>query len=360
VAQKTIGLVAPLPPQVGGVAGFAGWLLAHREEVGRRFDAFDLWRPADGDVGGRLSLRAVGIQARLLPRFLRWQRTAPNVVHYSVSHTATGLARDLVFLAALHASGRRVIGHLHVVPEGFNGRLRTLRALDRLVDAWVAIAPSSARALARHGVDAEWIPNPVAVSPNGHTSVTEDGPLRLLFVGRYGRAKGCLELVAALAAVRRSGTDATLRFVGSELREGEERTLRREVAAYGVEDAVEFAGVEARGELARSYSSAHALTLPSHSEGVPLVLLEAMSFGLPVIATPVGGIPDFVRNGEDGLLVPPGDVAALGDAIRALAGDSDLRVRLGESARRRVAREAGSETIVRRWREVYERLEARA
>jgi glycosyltransferase involved in cell wall biosynthesis len=253
-----------------------------------------------------------------------------------------------------------VLGHLHVVPQESAARLRTLRAIDRFVDAWVTLAPSSARALGRNGLEAEWIANPVALSPNGHAPAAADGALRLLFVGRYGRSKGCLELVTALASLRRSGTDVTLRFVGSELRDGEERMLREQIAERGLEDAVEFAGVQASDELARSYSGAHALVLPSYGEGVPLVVLEAMAFGLPVIATSVGGIPDFVRDGEDGLLVPPRDAEALGEAIDALARDPELRTRLGESARAHVAREAGSETIVRRWREVYAGLEARA
>ena len=105
MAEKTVGLVAPLPPQVGGVAGFAEWLLAHEGEIGCRFDAFDLWRPETGEVGGRMSLDAVGIQARVLPRFLRWARKAPRLVHYSVSHTATGLARDLLFLPSSRPGG---------------------------------------------------------------------------------------------------------------------------------------------------------------------------------------------------------------------------------------------------------------
>jgi glycosyltransferase involved in cell wall biosynthesis len=356
VAQNTIGLVAPLPPQVGGVAGFAEWLLAHEEEVGRRFDAFDLWRPADGEVGGRLSLRAVGIQARLLPRFLRWRRTSPRVVHYSVSHTPTGLARDLLFLATLHASGRRVIGHLHVVPEGSRGRLRALRTLDRFVDRWVTLAPSSVRALRQLGIEATWIANPIRVVLNGHRPGPLDGPLRLLFVGRYGERKGCSELIAALAQARRSGTDATLRFVGREEYAGEEGVLRHDVDAHEVRDAVEFAGMKDGEALAACYAEAQVLCLPSRREGVPLVLLEAMSFGLPVIATPVGGIPDFVSPEENGLLVPPGDVDALAGAISTLAADPALRARLGAAGRERVLEQGRDEMIAARWRELYDEV----
>ena len=144
-----VGLVAPLPPQVGGVAGFAEWLLAHEEEVGCRFDAFDLWRPETGEVGGRISLDAFGIQARVLPRFLRWTRKAPKLVHYSVSHTATGLARDLLCLSVLKAGGHTVLGHIHVIPEDSHGRARALRVLDRFVERWVTLSPTSVQALAR-------------------------------------------------------------------------------------------------------------------------------------------------------------------------------------------------------------------
>jgi glycosyltransferase involved in cell wall biosynthesis len=358
MAEQKIGLVAPLPPQVGGVAGFAEWLTAHEEEVGCRFDTFDLWRPAEGEVGGRLSLRAIAIQARLLPGFLRWLRTSPPVVHYSVSHTATGLARDFVFLSALQASGRRVIGHLHVVPEASRGRLRALCALDRLVDRWVTLAPTSVRALERIGLDATWIPNPIRVVPNGHRPGPADGPLRLLFVGRYGERKGCPELIEALAKARRSGTEATLRFVGQEEYAGEESLLRRGVETQEVAAAVEFAGLKEGAELAECYAAAQVLCLPSRREGVPLVLLEAMAFGLPVIATPVGGIPDLVRSDENGLLVPPGDVDSLAAAITLMAADPELRLRLGSAGRERVQAQGGDEAIAAGWRRLYDEVSA--
>jgi glycosyltransferase involved in cell wall biosynthesis len=352
VAEKTVGLVAPLPPQVGGVAGFAEWLLAHEEEIGCRFDAFDLWRPETGEVGGRMSLDAVGIQARVLPRFLGWARKAPRLVHYSVSHTATGLARDLLFLSVLKAGGHMVLGHIHVIPDS-HGRSRALRALDRFVDRWVTLSPTSVRAVAQIGIEADWIPNPIRIVPNGHAPNAVGGPLRLLFVGRYGERKGCYELIAALAQARAAGTEATLRFVGREEYDGEERVLRDDVEQFGVAGAVEFAGVKDGPALAECYAEAQVLCLPSRREGVPLVLLEAMSFGLPVIATPVGGIADYVAHEGNGLLVPPGDVDALAVSIAVLAADPELRTRLGEAARRRVAEQAGPDTIARRWREIY-------
>jgi len=351
VAEKTVGLVAPLPPQVGGVAGFAEWLLAHEEEIGCSFDAFDLWRPADGSVGGRLSLKALRIQAVLLPRFVRWMRTAPKVVHYCVSATATGLTRDLLLLSTLRASGRRVVAHLQVVPEG-TGRARMLKALDRFVARWVTVAPSSAGLLGELGLEATWIANPIRIDGNDHPPVSNGDGFRLLFVGRYGERKGCSELVAAVARAR-ADVDATLRFVGREEHEGEEAQLRSEVIDLGLAESVEFAGVKDREALARCYAEADVLCLPSHREGMPLAILEGMSFGLPVIATPVGGIPDFVHAGENGLLVPPGDVDALARAITTLGQDPGLRTQLGASARSLVQKQVRSAALAVQWREVY-------
>jgi len=77
-----------------------------------------------------------------------------------------------------------------------------------------------------------------------------------------------------------------------------------------------------------------------------------------VIATPVGGIADYVSHEDNGLLVSPGDVDALAGSIEALAADPALRARLGESARRRIDEQAGAEAIARRWRETYAEVEA--
>jgi glycosyltransferase involved in cell wall biosynthesis len=96
-----------------------------------------------------------------------------------------------------------------------------------------------------------------------------------------------------------------------------------------MEHAVEFLGPLAYGEeLFARYREADAFVLPSPSEGTPRVLVEAMMFGLPLVASRVGGIPDLVREGENGLLVPPGDAEALAAALLRLADDPGLRARM--------------------------------
>jgi glycosyltransferase involved in cell wall biosynthesis len=349
-----VGLVAPLPPQLGGVASVAEWLLEHEREIGYGYDAFDLWRPPEDEAGGRVRLSAAARQARLLARFLRWLASSPRLVHYSVAVTPTGLTRDLLFLTILRAAGRRTIAHVHVVAEESPFWRAGMRALARITVARVMIAPWAVAALSRLGVSATYVLNPVRVEPPETISRKANGRLRILFVGTFGERKGSHELVEALAALKEDGLDAELTFVGREEHRGEEAALRHAARVVGVAAAVTFAGVVPRDALHAFYERADVFCLPSRFEGLPMALLEAMAFAVPVVATPVGGIADVVVEGETGLLVPPGNVAELGAALRTLAGDSTLRTKMGVAGRERVMRLAGGDTIAREWRRVYD------
>ncbi len=126
--------------------------------------------------------------------------------------------------------------------------------------------------------------------------------------------------------------------------------LRRRVAAGGLDSRVRFCGPQAEAELADSYGSADVLVLPSRAETYGMVVAEALARGLPVVASDVGGVPEALGRGADrgrpGLLVPPGDAAALGAALRAWLEDTALRRRLRRAARERRESLAGWPTTV--------------
>jgi glycosyltransferase involved in cell wall biosynthesis len=351
-ARPRVGLVAPLSPQVGGIATFADWLLTREDELGCRFDPFDLERDPADEAGGRLRAGSLARQARLLRRFRRWADDAPEVVHYCVSWSLTGLARDITFLRVLRKAGRRPIAHVHVSTAPTGARRALARRLGRIVPDRVTISPWSEEALARAGVEARCIFNPVPVEPDGAATPGGEGPLRLLFVGAYGARKGCPELVDALARAQRAGIRAELTFLGKERRRGEETRLRRLAERHGVADAIRWAGVVPREAVGAFYRDADAVCLPSHGEGVPMTLLEGMAFGLPVLATRGGGIPDLVDEAS-GILVEPGDAGALAEAIATLAADPARRARMGEAARRRALAVGDPHAIATAWRETY-------
>ena len=145
-------------------------------------------------------------------------------------------------------------------------------------------------------------------------------------------------------------------LVGADLEQGGayERALRHRADELGVTDRVVFAGY--RDDAARVVAAADVLALPSWTEGLPLVVLEAMALGRPVVATTVGGTPELVSDGETGLLVPPRDVEALTAALKRVLDDGDLRRRLGEAGKRRVAERFSSEAMTRDVLAIYDEV----
>lgn len=346
-----VGLVAPLPPQVGGVATAAGWLLDHESDLECRYVTFDLHRPPDAETGGRIRASSLTRQARLLSKFLRWARSAPPLVHYCVAPTTTGLARDLAYIAVLCLRRRRVVAHVHALAEGSPVWRLGMRALARMTAERVVNSPHAVAELERLGISSRNVTNPLRLRPR---PVEGEGAwLRLLFVGTYGKLKGTPDLIEALALARARGVDTTLRLVGREGHRGEERGLRRRVARLELDGVVEFAGLTSTDRIGEHYASADVICLPSHREGLPMALLEGMAFGLPALATPVGGIPHLVEDGVTGCLVPPGDVERLADAIEALARDPEGRKRMGSAAADRVRSIADPAHVLAGWRTLY-------
>ncbi len=150
---------------------------------------------------------------------------------------------------------------------------------------------------------------------------TPEAPLRLLFVGDMVPPKGVPELVNAVLHLRAKGAPVTLDLVGDGPLRPE---LEARVAEAGQGDGVRFVGTLPRTGVAEAMRGAQCLVLPSHNEGTPVSVMEALSCGVPVVASRVGGIPDLVTDGADGLLVPPRDPDALAAALLRLATEPGL------------------------------------
>lgn len=169
-------------------------------------------------------------------------------------------------------------------------------------------------------------------------------------IANFKPHKGHAELVRAVVEVRRAIPDVRFVFVGVGPLESE---VRAEAEQLGVADAVTFTGF--RDDVPRILGSFDVFTLASRYEGLSIALIEAMALGKAVVVTRAGGLPEVVTDGEDGLLVPTGDVPALADGLIMLLRDGTLRERLGCAARRR-AGDFDIRRTVRRTEEVYEEL----
>ena len=156
-------------------------------------------------------------------------------------------------------------------------------------------------------------------------------PTRLIMVGRLAPEKGHRFVFEALADLDRRGRRCTLDIVGSGPLEEELRAL---ASSLRIDEQVTFHGhVPYGGALFELYGKAGGMVLASTTEGFPQVISEALSIGLPTVATAVGGIPSFLVDGESALLVRPRDPVALAAAIERLTGDRDLRERLERNGR---------------------------
>lgn len=285
-------------------------------------------------------------------------------------HTHVHLAAAVLGRVAARSAGCVVVSHLHI--ENHLRRSRIARvplvALDnstaRLCARLIAVSDATRGAFERQGFPSqllETVPNSVdltrlAVPPQDlrQELALAPGSLILGHVGRLAPVKGQRELLHAFAAIRTRHPDAHLVLVGSDDERG--GAYATELEAYardlGVADAVHLLGF--RSDALGIVSELDVLVLPSTIEGMPLVVLEAMALGTPVVATAAGGTPEAVDDGGTGLLVPVGDVNALAAALDRLLADALLRDELGRAARTRIAAHFDARHHDRRILEIYD------
>ena len=294
-----------------------------------------------------------------LARLIR--RVRPHILH---THTAkAGAVGRLAALLAGDARPPIVVHtfHGHVL-RGYFDPLRT--AGFRLLERWLArtstalvavspqvrddlvalgVAPRERFAVVRLGIELE---QRVATARDGrgeHRRVLGVGPDRFAvgWIGRMTGVKRTEDVLRAFRRLRDGGVDACLFMIG----DGPDRAaVERRAHELGVMRDTFFLGYQE--EVAPFYAAFDAMILPSINEGTPVSAIEALAAGRPVVATRVGGVPDVVRDGEDGFLVDPGDVDALADRLARLAADPELRERLGASGRARVIPRYSVERLV--------------
>ncbi|WP_366942877.1 glycosyltransferase family 4 protein [uncultured Roseobacter sp.] len=159
---------------------------------------------------------------------------------------------------------------------------------------------------------------------------------RIIFVGRLAAVKGVRVLLEAFALAQRAHPDAELILVGDGV---ERHDIEAHSKALGCDGAVRFTGYLSQPEVTAELAQADIFALPSFAEGVPVVLMEAMASRLPVIATRVAGIPELVIDGQNGYVVPPGDVGAFSAALITLLDDPKKCEYMGQSGRSHIEAE---------------------
>ena len=174
----------------------------------------------------------------------------------------------------------------------------------------------------------------------------------VLFMGRLGERKGAGTLLRAAKAVLADFPQARFTLAG----DGDVDNYKRLAVELGIEHSCHFPGWVTGYMRDRLYRSASVYCLPSKNEGMPMSVLEAMSYGLATITTPVGGIPQVISDGENGYLVPVGDHEALAKTISSLLSNVPLKRSIGEAGRKTVASRFGMEGFFANLLSIYDEI----
>ncbi len=296
-------------------------------------------RPLD-TRGARGPLWSLGVLAVALLRLVQGRCSGRLAgVHVNMAERLS-LVRKSVVVMACHALGIPVIVHLHAAQ--LHRAWPTFPALARTVVRHVFSLPACCIVLGREsanfvqrelGVPAHRIERvingvPEPAWPRPPRTLKDPTP-QLLFVGNLSVRKGVPELLRALALSPLAGMPLRLTLAGG----GDIEGFRAIAQAMGLGNRVCFAGWTEQAQVARLMSEADLLVLPSHDEGLPLVILEALACGVPVVCTPVGEIPHVLQDRLHARFVAAGDVTGLARTLAVLLTDAPQRAALSQQGR---------------------------
>lgn len=270
----------------------------------------------------------------LIPHRLLFSRY--SLVHIHFSHYGSTLRKMIIFHlvrlfripVVLHSHGSDFHVFYRELPEPAKRFIRySLSRSNQVIalsESWKDFFVDD---LGLESTKVTVLQNPVELVADAVTH--EIDRIQYLFLGRLEKRKGIYDIVDALARLRQLDRLAHCHVVAAG--DGDVQEVRALIRDEGLEESVSIEGWVDRQRVVDLLAESHVLLLPSYNEGLPMALLEAMACGLTVITTPVGGIPEVVRDQENGLLIEPGNVKALADAM-ICSQDRGFRKNLGERA----------------------------
>jgi len=351
-ANKVVVMIGTSPDTKGGIAAVV--------DSYRKGGLFERWpivyisTHADG-----VFLLKVGLTIKALMQFLRLLIMRRVSFIHVLSASNASFWRKVLFINLAFLARRPVIFHLHGgrFSEFYTRcdplRKSLIRVVLNRVDHIIVLSNSWRMAIASLTINKHVTCIPNAVFDNHETRVEEKcrdyGKGQFLYLGIIQEEKGVFDLIKAFAQIIKQFPRAKLVIAG----EGRIHELLLEAETLGIADAVRCPGWVSGEVKQQLLTCSDALVLPSYAEGLPMVILEAMAAGLPVISSKVGGIPDVVEHGVEGMLMEPGDVSKLAAAMRQLLSDGELRISMGKAARAKTLTHFSLQKVVCALEELY-------
>ena len=352
-------MTGPMPPVIGGMSTVLQDLQNSSLSQQVELEFFNTFKTTPE---GRSLFTAVKSKLALWVKWSRMlQGKQKTIVHI---HTCSGftffLDSILVCLAKLHS--RPVVLHIH--GARFDQFIDSLNPILFKCVQWVMARCSNIIVLSESWqqllqeklgifpfvVVENGVPIPIASSKNKEENNKDE--VQVLFLGNLTERKGVWDLIQAMPDIE----GAILNFVGGEEDVGIFDEVTKLVGIKNLEKKIVLHGPqygEAKNEFLRT---ADIFVLPSYAEGLPISLLEAMANGLPVVVTPVGGIPAVITDHREGLIVNVGQVEEMVDALNTLIGDRHLRQKMGTAARKRCEEKFGIEATVGKLLTIYSKV----
>lgn len=340
-------IVGPTPPPLNGVCVMMDNLL----HCGLPFEIRHLDTSDRRGVKhlGRVDVRNIALAFWHGLRFTT-EVIRPGVAatYIPISQNWPGYLRDTLFLTAARCARRRIVVHLH---GGMLGRFyaeaswpmrfvirRTLSWVDAAIVLGESLRPCFDRLVPQSKVHV--VPNGIRDTNPGRSSSNPEGPVTILHMSNLRESKGTLDVLRAAALVLSEGADAKFVLAGPWATGRDEKQGLEILEGESLRERVEFPGPVSGAVKDRLLAEADLFVMPTFYpyEGQPLVILEALSYGLPVIATDWGAIGETVEDGVCGQLVPGQNPRALADAILQLISDRGKRLAMGAAARTRFER----------------------
>ena len=293
-------------------------------------------------------------------------RRRPKIVYFVLSQSTIGVLRDSFFVWLAALSGAKVVTHLHgaAFQDWYVRRWFPMRWYTRLLMRTVARAIVLGESLRDqfHGLVA---PERIAVVPNGIADCgvgrsglpNLHGRWQVLYLNTLNKMKGTLVLLETIALVLQQRTDVEFIFAGPWSHDEHRKDAEAFIAQQGIGSSVTFAGQVSGEQKTALLHAADLFIFPGiQQEGQPLVVLEAMAAGLPILYTNRGCLSETLVDGETGVEVPIGDAGVLASQIQWLLNRPDKMKRLGANARLRFEQEYTNDQHLNRMRAVFENV----
>ena len=342
---------------VSGVSSVVNFIIDNNLE--HRYIHFELGKK-DAERGGIFRIGAI------LKAYKQWKKVLvahPDaVIHYSFPLSALSILRDYRFIRYAYKTGRKMVVHIHggnymtakKIPALLNRMLKDVFSWD--VPFIVLSEKERYTVMERFGAKRVFVlPNTVDLKEATRyrrTKKSEGEPLILGYIGRIEPNKGMTELLEACKQLHADGIPFQLRIAGKEERQGEYLPLFESLP----DGCFKYAGVVSGKNKTDFLKSIDVFMLPSYFEGLPISMLECMSFGALPVVTPVGSIPEVVKDGENGIFIKVKDVGSIVDAVTRIHQNRNLLDTIGNEAKTTILEDFAAEKYVDELNRIYNSL----